>query len=355
MEFPEVHVARKAFSSGKTLPMEFRRKQLAKFVELLEDEKNRARISEAVYKDMRKCNYEAIFTEILVVLAEYLDSECYHVVLADATGTKSLLTHRFDYIFFTGSAPVGKSILQVAAPQLTPVTLELGGKSPVYIHETACCKMAVKRILWCKCINMGQTCIAPDYVICSEQVQEAFIRYTKEIFNEWILLGGKSDEKDLWIEPTFIGNVKRDDILMEGEIFGPILPFVTVNSSDEAIDFINSTERPLALYIFSKDDSVSNKIMEHTFSGGVCINDTAFHVMDLRLPFGGTGQSGMGSYHGPHSVKTFSHQRAVVKRGLNYTVIIAISMCVGNWAASFGFSLANVMNLQVCNWKERKI
>ncbi|CAG7727646.1 unnamed protein product, partial [Allacma fusca] len=108
-----------------------------------------------------------------------------------------------------------------------------------------------------------------------------------------ILLGGKSDEKDLWIEPTFIGNVKRDDILMEGEIFGPILPFVIVNSSDEAIDFINSTERPLALYIFSKDDNVSNNIMERTFSGGVCINDTAFQFMDYRLPFGGTGQSGM--------------------------------------------------------------
>ncbi|CAG7824866.1 unnamed protein product, partial [Allacma fusca] len=223
----------------------------------------------------------------------YLDSECYHVVLADATGTKSLLTHRFDHIFFTGSVPVAKSILQAAAPHLTPVTLELGGKSPVYIDETACCKMAVKRILWSKCINIGQTCVAPDYIICNERVQEAFIRYTKEIFAEWILLGGKSDEKDLWIEPTFIGNVKRDDILMDGEIFGPILAFVTVNSCDEAIDFINSIERPLALYIFSKDDNVSNNIMERTFSGGVCINDTVFQVIDYRLPFGGTGQSGM--------------------------------------------------------------
>ncbi|CAG7722688.1 unnamed protein product, partial [Allacma fusca] len=223
----------------------------------------------------------------------YLDSECYHVVLADATATKSLLTHRFDYIFFTGSVPVAKSILQAAAPNLTPVTLELGGKSPVYIDETACCKMAVKRILWSKCVNTGQTCMAPDYIISTEFRTLSFATPKRYLLSGRILLGGKSDEKDLWIEPTFIGNVKRDDILMEGEIFGPILAFVTVNSSGEAIDFINSIERPLALYIFSKDDNVSNNIMEYTFSGGVCINDTCFQAMDFRLPLGGTGQSGM--------------------------------------------------------------
>ncbi|CAG7722320.1 unnamed protein product [Allacma fusca] len=267
MEFPEVTIVRKAFASGKTLSLEFRRKQLTKLVEFFEDQKNRDRICDAIYKDMRKCTYEVMITEI------YLDSECYQVVLADAIGTKSLLTNRFDYIFFTGSTQVGKSVLQMAATHLTPVTLELGGKSPVFIDETACCKMAVKRILWAKCINLGQTCVAPDYVICSKQVQESFIRYTKE---------------DLWIEPTFVGNVKRDDILMQEEIFGPIFPFVTVNSSDEAIDFINSTERPLALYIFSKDENIANKLMERTFSGGVCINDTIFQVADLRLPFGGT-------------------------------------------------------------------
>ncbi|CAG7826862.1 unnamed protein product [Allacma fusca] len=343
---PDVAIAKKAFASGKTLPLEFRRQQLKNLLNLFNDERCRQKIMAALHQDMRKSYQEAITSEILTVkmeiskiltnfeaflgtkraiaagncvivkpseiskhcadvmlelLPQYLDNECYRVVVGDAEVSKSLVKHQFDYIFFTGSQTVGKQILQAGADNFTPVTLELGGKCPVYLDETACNKIGVKRILWAKSINSGQACIGPDYILCSEKVQ-----------------GGKSDEKDLWIEPTFVGNVKRDDSLMSEEIFGPILPIVPVKSVDEAISFINSIDAPLVVHVFSKDEDAITKLQNSTHSGAFSVNDLILQIQDLRLPFGGKRKSGMGQYHGKHSIETFSQKRSVLTRGLTY-------------------------------------
>ncbi|CAG7716185.1 unnamed protein product, partial [Allacma fusca] len=286
------------------------------------------------------------------LLPKYIDPVCYPVVLADVDGTKSLLKNKFDYIFYTGSSSVASSILQAAAPNLTPVTLELGGKSPCYIDDSADFKLAAKRILWGKVMNLGMTCIAPDYLLCSRSAQEEFVKVTHQVMKEWygseklqsqpdlpriinkrhhqrikhlldttkgnIIYGGETDEEDLWIEPTIVVDVQSNDSLMQDEIFGPILPIVNVNSPEEAVDFILDKPKPLALYVFSKKQEVYNKMIESTSSGGVCINDVVWQNAWHGLPFGGVGNSGMGNYHGKYSFDTFSHKRGVLIRGFSY-------------------------------------
>ncbi|XP_017754137.1 PREDICTED: aldehyde dehydrogenase family 3 member B1 isoform X3 [Eufriesea mexicana] len=282
------------------------------------------------------------------IIPKYLDEDCIHVVLGGVPETTELLKHRFDYIFYTGSATVGKIIRDAANKYLTPVTLELGGKSPVYIDNTTNIDMTVKRVLWGKCINVGQTCIAPDYVLCSQEVQSKFIKKAEEILKEWygdnpkespdlsriinenhyqrlvkylndgkIAIGGICDPSERFISPTILVDVKRTDPIMQDEIFGPILPFINVNNAYEAIEFINNGESPLVLYIFSKDKSVQDLLISQTCSGSIGVNDTIMQFCVDNLPFGGVGYSGMGSYHGKYSFDTFVHKRGCLIKDFN--------------------------------------
>ncbi|HSP40484.1 MAG TPA: aldehyde dehydrogenase [Gillisia sp.] len=254
-----------------------------------------------------------------------------------------LLKQRWDIIFFTGSTQVGKIVMKAAAEHLTPVILELGGKSPAIIDETANIALTAKRIAWGKTINAGQTCIAPDYLLVHKNVKNELLREIatsiKEMHGEEIgkssyygrivhekaydrlinlmegeklYSGGESNREDLFIEPTILDEVAKDSRVMQEEIFGPVLPVMTFSELKEATDYINSGEKPLALYYFGKKEK-ANDVIAETSSGGVCINDTLMHISNHNLPFGGVGASGMGSYHGKESFLAFSHRRSVVR------------------------------------------
>jgi aldehyde dehydrogenase (NAD+) len=267
----------------------------------------------------------------------------------DAEVSTVLLKLPFDHIFFTGSTAIGKVVMEAAAKNLSSVTLELGGKSPAIVDETCDLKRAAEKIAWGKLVNAGQTCIAPDYVLIKENkladfemhykaaVQRMFFSeaeinkndYAKIINTKQFLrlnklieeaihdgavlaFGGKSDEQDLTITPTLLTSVAKDSRIMQEEIFGPILPVITYNNLQEAINFVNRKEKPLALYIFSDNKRNQNKIITETSAGGTCVNDVLVHIGNPNLPFGGVNNSGIGSCHGIFGFKTFSHERAVV-------------------------------------------
>ncbi|XP_070158706.1 aldehyde dehydrogenase, dimeric NADP-preferring isoform X2 [Polyergus mexicanus] len=282
-------------------------------------------------------------------IPKYLDTECCHVVLGGIQETTELLNQRFDYIFYTGSSMVGKIVRNAANKYLTPVTLELGGKSPVYIDNTVDMPMAAKRILWGKCINVGQTCIAPDYILCTTEVQNKFVEEVKKILKEWygenvqespdlariitdkhyqrlvsylngngkIAVGGDTNPTERYISPTILVNVKSTDPIMQDEIFGPILPIINVDNAYEAIEFINKREKPLALYIFSQDKGTVSVIVNNTSSGNVLVNDVLLHATVETLPFGGVGNSGIGAYHGKYTYDTFTHKKGCLIRNYN--------------------------------------
>ncbi|XP_070527545.1 aldehyde dehydrogenase, dimeric NADP-preferring isoform X3 [Cardiocondyla obscurior] len=282
-------------------------------------------------------------------IPKYLDTECCRVVMGGISETTELLKQRFDYIFYTGSSTIGKIVRKAANEFLTPVTLELGGKSPVYIDNTVDMTMAAKRILWGKCINVGQTCIAPDYVLCTPEVQKKFIDEAKKILKEWysdnprensdlariitdkhyqrlvnylddkskIAVGGEVNPAEKFISPTILVNVKPTDSIMQDEIFGPILPIINVNNAYEAINFINGREKPLALYVFTLDKGTMSLILNNTSSGSVLVNDVILHAAVESLPFGGVGNSGMGAYHGKYTFDTFTHKKGCLIRNYN--------------------------------------
>lgn len=257
-----------------------------------------------------------------------------------------LLDLKFDYIFFTGSVRVGKIIMEKASKNLVPVTLELGGKSPCIVDNSAKLGLAAKRIVWGKFLNAGQTCVAPDYILVQKDIKEKLLKELKKelllqfgsdiksssdfprIVNKHSLLrlknylndgeiyfGGSVDEKDLYLEPTILTNIKENSLIMEEEIFGPILPILEYSSLDEALTYVINKDKPLALYYFSEDSSSIEKVLNLTTSGGVTINDTIIHVASSYLPFGGVGPSGMGAYHGKASFDVFTHKKSVIKRG----------------------------------------
>ncbi|XP_036233737.1 aldehyde dehydrogenase, dimeric NADP-preferring isoform X4 [Bactrocera oleae] len=285
---------------------------------------------------------------ITEMVPKYLDNDCYPVVCGGPTETAELLKQRFDYIFYTGSTRVGKIIHAAANKYLTPVTLELGGKSPCYIDKSVELRTAVKRILWGKLINCGQTCIAPDYVLCSKEIQDKFIAEAKDVLKEWygediksspdlsriinhnnfqrllglmksgkVAVGGNYDASERFIEPTILTDVKADDSIMQEEIFGPILPIFTVENAYDAIKFINSREKPLVIYVFSKNSNVVKEFRQNTTSGGFCSNETVLHVGVDTLPFGGVGSSGMGRYHGKYGFETFTHKKSCLGKDLH--------------------------------------
>ncbi|KAF8782204.1 Aldehyde dehydrogenase family 3 member A2 like protein [Argiope bruennichi] len=284
------------------------------------------------------------------LIPRYLDPECYHVINGGPEETTELLKEQFDYIFYTGSTRVGQLVREAANKHLTPVTLELGGKSPVYMDDTVNLEVACRRLLWGKCINAGQTCVAPDYLMCTKELQEKLIPVMKKVLKEYfgedpkkspdfgrilnnkhfnrllslmkkgtIVIGGDHDEDTNYIAPTVITNVSPSDPIMQEEIFGPLCPIITVDGPDDAIDIINSKDKPLTLNVYSKKNSVIKKFLDNTSSGSVCVNDSIVNLSIDALPFGGVGKSGIGAYHGKYSFDTFSHKKAVLVR--NYAMI----------------------------------
>jgi aldehyde dehydrogenase (NAD+) len=284
-------------------------------------------------------------TSIIVkkIVSYCFASDYVEVVLGGIEESKDVLEQRYDYIFFTGSTQVGKIVMAQAAKNLTPLTLELGGKSPAIIDETANLKLTAKRIVYGKFINAGQTCIAPDYVMIKDSLKDKFIEYTKMYITEFfgedpmtsedypkivneknhtrllglmkgeqVLIGGRFNQDK--IEPTILNNITKNSKIMQEEIFGPILPLITYHSEDDLIKEMKDYEKPLALYLFSKNKKFEDKVISQLSFGGGTFNDTIMHFANHHLPFGGVGASGMGAYHGNHTFQTFSHSKGVVKR-----------------------------------------
>lgn len=266
---------------------------------------------------------------------------------------EEILNQKYDYIFFTGSSTVGKLVMSKASENLIPVTLELGGKSPCIIDDDENFKTCVKRCLFGKLLNAGQTCIATDYLFIRNDLKERFIEESRIIIDEFfgenplnsdqmvkiinkkhfdrlkglikdekILLGGNFDNETLKIEPTLIDVKSKNSKIMQEEIFGPILPIMTYKNIDEVIEYINDHEKPLACYIFSSDKIIQDKIIQKCSFGGGCINDTIMHVIPHNLPFGGVGSSGIGSYHGKYSFKTFSHEKSILNKSKSFDTSI---------------------------------
>lgn len=285
---------------------------------------------------------------VIEIIKEIFNENYIRCVQGGIETNTSLINANFDYIFFTGSVAVGKIVMEAAAKNLTPVTLELGGKSPVIVHKDTSIKSAAKKIIWGKTVNSGQTCVAPDYIIVHEEVKERLIEEMKISLKEFygddikrneslgriindrhfnrlknilekdkdkIVYGGQYDENDKYIAPTIIEVSSWDAACMDEEIFGPILPIMTYSNLDKAINDINKHPKPLALYLFTNDKDVENKVINEISSGGVLINDTILHLANSKLPFGGVGNSGIGSYHGEQSFKTFSHNKSILKKG----------------------------------------
>ena len=277
------------------------------------------------------------------MIKETFRPEYIAVVQGNRDVNTALLAERYDLIFFTGSPQLGRTVMRAASENLTPVVLELGGKSPCIVDKDANIGMAARRIAWGKSLNAGQTCIAPDYLLVHEDVKEPLVAALKKEFacllgpnpkeakhfvrivNERafdrlvgyiegadVVMGGDYDRSERYIAPTIIDHVDVDSPIMQEEIFGPIFPIVTFRTTDEAIHFVQEREKPLALYYFSESKQSIRKVLKHTSSGGTCINDTIMHIANEKLPFGGVGASGMSAYHGKESFRMFSHYRAVV-------------------------------------------
>lgn len=276
------------------------------------------------------------------IIVENFDTEYICVVQGERETNTRLFKQRFDIIFFTGSPKVGKVVMKAAAENLTPVVLELGGKSPCIVDKDANIDVAAKRITWGKLINAGQTCIAPDYLFAHKEIKDELLdkiamniklmygdnikesRFYPRIVNERAMMrletllnqgdihtGGEIDHNQKFIAPTIIDNVAPDFLIMQDEIFGPILPVMTFDHINETIAYINKNEKPLAFYYFGKNNN-AKAVLARTTSGGACVNDTLMHIGNHKLPFGGVGNSGMGSYHGHDSFLAFSNKRAIV-------------------------------------------
>ncbi len=280
-----------------------------------------------------------------ILLAVFTNEEV-RVVQGALAETQALLAQRWDYLFFTGSTSVGKVMMRAAAEHLTPLTLELGGKSPCLIEESANLDIAAKRCAWGKFVNAGQTCVAPDYVLVPRKFQDAFVekmkfhlknfygenpelstdyprivnnrhfeRLQELLIPEKIVLGGKLVAAKKYIAPTLMKDVSLKDKVMEDEIFGPILPIIPYDKIEEAIEIINDRPKPLAFYVFTENTKKSQDIISRVPFGGGCVNDTVIHLANPNLPFGGVGNSGLGSYHGRCSFDTFTHYKSVYKQG----------------------------------------
>jgi aldehyde dehydrogenase (NAD+) len=280
------------------------------------------------------------------LVPKYLDTSAVALVEGSVPETTALLDQHFNHIFYTGNGTVGRIVMAAAAKNLTPVTLELGGKSPVIIDSSANIKVAARRVAWGKFINAGQTCVAPDYVLVDKTVEQPFLEQLQIALQEFYgsdphasdsyarivsdrhftrltglmksgtaVIGGESNSSDKYIAPTVLTNVSLDSPIMQEEIFGPLLPVISVSNSDEAIRYVTAHDHPLALYVFAEKQAVINDVLLRTTAGGVTVNGTILHLTSPHLPFGGVGESGMGGYHGISGVRLFQHMKPVLSRG----------------------------------------
>jgi aldehyde dehydrogenase (NAD+) len=279
------------------------------------------------------------------LVPEYLDPEAVAIVEGGVPEAQALLSERFDHVFYTGNGQVGRIVMEAAAKHLTPVTLELGGKSPVIVAADADLDVAARRVTWGKFLNAGQTCIAPDYALVAREVEEPFVERVAKVVGEFYgadpktssdyarivndthfrrleaflgdgtpALGGETDAEQRYIAPTVLRDVTPDAPVMREEIFGPVLPILPVADVDEAIKFVNERDRPLALYVFSGSSATQDRVLGRTASGGAGINATVLQVAVPDLPFGGVGASGIGAYHGRAGFETFSHRKGVLAK-----------------------------------------
>lgn len=279
------------------------------------------------------------------LISDTYDPNYISIIEGGVEVSQKLLQQKFDHIFFTGGTKIGQIVMEAAAKNLTPVTLELGGKSPCIVDHEINVTEAAQRITWGKFINNGQTCIAPDYLLVDQAIKADLLREIKQclhnlygdnpatspdygriinqrqferlkafLSNGRIVVGGEFNAQEKYIAPTILDDIEVEDRIMQEEIFGPILPILTYQNLDEAITLINSKPKPLALYLFSKNKRKQDQVLQQTSSGGVCLNDTIMHVGVTELPFGGVGDSGIGSYHGKASFDTFSHYKSVLKK-----------------------------------------
>ena len=295
----------------------------------------------------------AVHTSALLaeIIPQYLDKEAFAVVEGAVDETTELLKQKFDHIMYTGGETVGKIVMAAAAKHLTPVTLELGGKSPCIVDSSANMDVTAARIVWSKWMNAGQTCVAPDYVLVEKDQADKLIAAIKAKISEFygnnvkqsedygriinqrhfsrlvssldaqnVVFGGEHDETTKYISPTIVLDPELSSPLMEQEIFGPILPIITVEHISQAVAFINQRSKPLALYLYSNDSAFEDHVLHNTSAGNVCINDGFMFMVNPDLPFGGVGNSGMGSYHGQTGFDTFSHLKAVMKRSFKFDV-----------------------------------
>lgn len=311
------------------------------------------------------------------LLPQYLDNDCYQIMLGGPIEVNALLQHRFDYIFFTGSTKIGKIVHQAASKHLTPCTLELGGKNPTYIDESVDIYNATKRIMMAKYSNAGQTCIATDYLLCTKDIEVKFVECVKRILKEWygddprtspnygriineshfkrlvsylnsnnIAIGGRHVKEERYIEPTIITDVSINNTIMQEEIFGPILPIVIVDSIYAAVDFINNNEKPLVLYIFSNNNKTIEYFLNNTSSGSVNINDTMTQIACRSLPFGGVGNSGIGAIGLEYSIKTFTHEKGVLKKNYNPIATMIQNNLYPPYNDRKEFILRHLMNIE---------
>ncbi|MEF9953467.1 MAG: aldehyde dehydrogenase [Clostridium sp.] len=278
------------------------------------------------------------------IIGETFDNRFVSLIRGGREINSRILEERFDYIFFTGSPYVGRLVMEAASRNLTPLTLELGGKSPCIVDESADIDIAARRIVWGKFINSGQTCVAPDYIFAHKDIKSDLIGCIKKYIREFygdnpldsvdypriinkkhfdrlislidgdIAIGGRLREETLQIEPTLINNATFDHKAMDEEIFGPIIPLIEFSNIDNVIEKINSMEKPLALYLFTRSKNVEDKILTRVSFGGGCINDTIVHLSNPHMPFGGVGNSGMGGYHGKYSFDAFTHKKSILKK-----------------------------------------
>ena len=279
------------------------------------------------------------------IIKDTFDPEYIAAIPGGVETSQALLAEKFDHVFFTGGTKIGKIVMEAAAKNLTPVTLELGGKSPCIVDDNIDLKETAKRITWGKFLNGGQTCVAPDYLLVNQKIKAELIAEIQNCLQKFygknpaispdfariinqkqfdrlnslltvgnIISGGETNREDLYIAPTLITDISLDAPVMEEEIFGPILPILEYQNLEEAISIINQFSKPLALYIFSKDKQKQEQVLAQTSSGGVCLNDTIMQLGVPELPFGGVGSSGIGNYHGKYSFDAFSHQKSILKK-----------------------------------------
>ncbi|MCX6511245.1 MAG: aldehyde dehydrogenase family protein [Actinobacteria bacterium] len=296
---------------------------------------------------MKPSEVSAVTSALLGELVpKYMDPSAVAIIEGGIPETTDLLEQRFDHIFYTGNGTVGRVVMTAAVKNLTPVTLELGGKSPVIVDSSANLKVSAHRIAWGKWLNAGQTCVAPDYVLVDEKVRDAFVEELGKAIGEFYgenpqasesyarivsprhfdrlkgllrgttpAIGGVSDEGTRYISPTVLVDVDLESQVMNEEIFGPILPVISVSSTDDAISYVNAHAHPLALYVFAENKKVVREVLSRTTAGGVTVNGTILHLTNPNLPFGGIGESGMGGYHGRAGVRIFQHMKPVLTRG----------------------------------------